>query len=147
MFSIFKKKENNKKLAIEKTKIIDYVSVNKDDNSLLVLMLIDNIYWSNRHFGYLKTKQELIENEFKHMGLIQEKINSYLAYIETKQYEPKFKNINKFSIEIHHMEKPSKNCTKLIEKNLIPMLADQAPNIKVKRIVGYGDNNLLATQV
>lgn len=74
-------------MALDNTNVIDFVSV-KDDSSNVWLTIADDFDW---------------QDEKKHMYLLQEKINTYLEFIENGQFykaypEVKGRNI---SIEIY----------------------------------------------
>jgi len=72
-----------------------------DNLSQLALLITDHIDWTN---------------EFDHLVHLQHKINSYISFIESKQYNeiyPKQKFIS-FCIEIHFQHVPTQNCFKFI---------------------------------
>lgn len=73
------------------------------DKKTLVLLITDHLDW---------------ENEHNHLMLLQDKINSYIAFIESGQYRDmeQFKRlkIKKYIIEISFQYKPTENCTKFI---------------------------------
>lgn len=76
---------------------IDWCYTENESSRLLLLTIFDDILW---------------KNEVEHLLKLQEKINTYILYIETKQYKTKFpKNIfSKFKIQIMFKNKPEKEC-------------------------------------
>ena len=102
IFDKFKKKvENNETLLnIEKTNTIDGVAYDEKDLKL-VLLLADGMDW---------------HDEKKHLLLLQEKINNYIAYIEGKQYLQKYSNVEQIEIQIKFLFKETDNCKKFLEQ-------------------------------
>lgn len=80
---------------------VDGIATN--DNKTLVLLITDHLDW---------------EKEHNHLILLQDKINSYIAFIESEQYRDieQFKRlkIKKYIIEISFKYKPTENCSKFI---------------------------------
>lgn len=73
-------------MSIFETNQIDTMGV-KDGN--LELVIIDTCDW---------------EYEAEHFELLQDKLNNYLLYLDTKQYEPKYGDqFEKIIISIHFM--------------------------------------------
>lgn len=80
---------------------IDGVAINKDGNELRML-ISDHLEW---------------ENEYEHLFKLQNKINSYLCFIDSRQYieiYPKY-NFSMFCIEIHFKHEITKNCSKFLK--------------------------------
>lgn len=97
---------DSKKLSIENTTSLDGVGVNSNDNSKLVLLLIDGMDWTN---------------ELEHLLLLQNKINNYISYIEEEQYKESYPNIENIEININFLFEIPNNCMKLLDviKNTI----------------------------
>lgn len=73
-----------------------------NDGTLLAMLISDHLDW---------------RNEYNHLTQLQKKINTYISFIESKQYEEiypeqKFKS---FQIEIHFQYEPIQICLKLID--------------------------------
>ncbi len=68
------------------------------------------------------------ESEYEHLVILQDKINSYLAFIESKQYESTYPkdNFESFVIEIHFQHGMTDNCLKFLET-----VASQAEELNV----------------
>lgn len=62
-------------MTVEQAKVIDIVGVDKDHKKIL-LIITDHLDWKN--------------NDIKHIYILQEKINSYLAYIESGEIYEKY---------------------------------------------------------
>lgn len=74
---------------------IDAAGKDKNENALK-LMIADHLDW---------------EYEDIHLEILQDKINVYLQYIESKQYVEKYGDeFSKFYIDIHFKEKITKKC-------------------------------------
>lgn len=87
-------------MSVTEINSIDGIAKEKS-NKELVLLITDHLDW---------------ENEFKHLKVLQDKINSYLEFIETKQYEeiyPK-EEFQRFIIEIHFKNNLVENCVKFL---------------------------------
>lgn len=86
---------------IEKTNEIDAIGIDRD-TGIVVLKIFDHLNW---------------ENEQYHLYLLQEKINSYLRFMESKEIfdiYPDAKN-RKLNISISFKEKPSANGIKFLD--------------------------------
>ena len=79
--------------------VIDGVAV--DDNNKLILLLSDHLNW---------------KDEYWHLINLQEKINHYITYIETKQYKKIYPNyeIKDVVIDIHLMHFVTSKCFEFI---------------------------------
>ncbi len=64
---------NNNKLNVENTDTIDGLAYEQETSSL-ILLLADGMDWSDMN---------------RHLLLLQEKLNNYIWYIDSKQYEEK----------------------------------------------------------
>lgn len=80
---------------------IDGIGISEDGKSL-VLLITDHLDWSN---------------EYEHLIKLQDKINSYISYLESDQYKDIYpdRQFIKYSIEIHFKCQISDNCFKWIE--------------------------------
>ena len=86
-------------MAIEKTNEIDALATEKNGKRLC-LAIFDSMNW---------------ENPAEHLGLLQDKINAYISYIENRQYEESFGGkIKDFQIVIRFAEKAPEQCEKFI---------------------------------
>ncbi len=86
--------------VLEKNKI-DGIGQNKD-KSKVALMIADHLDW---------------ENEVQHLTILQDKINAYISFIESKQvYEvyPEANSVEGFIFELRFKYKPTENCKKLL---------------------------------
>lgn len=91
-----------------------------DDGSQLAMLITDHLDWAD---------------EYNHLIQLQNKINAYISFIESKQYEEIYPEMNllSFLIEIHFQYTPVQNCLKFIDtvnKQL------QENNILIDYIVG-----------
>lgn len=79
---------------------IDAVGIDQNNNALR-LMLADNLGW---------------EYEDIHIEILQDKLNLYYQYIESKQYVDKYGDqFSRFIIDIYFKEKISKKCFEFLE--------------------------------
>lgn len=74
--------------------------------------------------------------EFDHMDILQDKLNTYLWYIESEQYSGVYPNreFNKFIINIHFLYKPTVDCRKYIDNSNKKLLISNS-NIKIRTII------------
>ena len=88
-------------MAVDNTEVIDMITENEDGNEL-VLGISDHLDW---------------ENEYEHLMLLQAKINSYLMFIETKQYNETYPNRNykSYLIRIYFAYDTPDNCQKFLD--------------------------------
>ena len=98
--------------VIEKDKI-DGMGKSKESNELL-LLITDHLDWENEHV---------------HLIILQNKINSYLEFIESKQYVVTYPQdiFDGYVIEIHFQDGMSENCFKFLE-----VVANQVEELNVK---------------
>lgn len=101
IFDKFKKKNKQELLNIEKTNTIDGLAIDNENNKKLLMLLADGMDWSD---------------EYNHLLLLQEKINNYIAYIESKQYLEKYEDIELIDIQIKFLFKETDNCEKFLEQ-------------------------------
>lgn len=88
-------------MSILETNKIDAIGVTPDGKGL-GLMLTDHLDWSNEH---------------KHLLLLQKKINAYLEYLESRQFEKSYPN-RSFShavIGIYFQHDIPENCEKFLQ--------------------------------
>ena len=88
-------------MSILEKDILDGVAISKKDNNL-ILFLSDELDF---------------KDEYNHLLLLQDKINSYIAYIETEQYKEEYPDylFNDIIVEIHFKYEPTNNCKHFIE--------------------------------
>lgn len=90
---------------------VDGIGISKN-NDKIALMISDHLDWTD---------------EYKHLKILQDKINSYVIFIESKQvYQlyPESKNIKKFIFDFRFKKNITNNCRLLlenIEKQLQPL--------------------------
>ena len=73
-----------------------------DDNEGIVLLLSDHLDW---------------DDEYNHLLILQEKLNAYIYFLEEKQYEEIYSNVNIVYgiIDIHFLHKITKNVKKFLK--------------------------------
>ena len=89
-----------KNLEIDTDKV-DGIEIHKDGFQL-GRPLCDHLEWAN---------------EYDHLIQLQNKINSYIGFIESRQYEKIYEdyNISSFNIEIHFLYQPIENCQRFLD--------------------------------
>ena len=92
-------------MAIDNVNIIDGIGTDKE-GKVLRLLLTDHFPW----------KEDASLSEYDHLMLLQEKINAYISYLESKQYAEKYPNeaFNMAVIEIHFKYDITDNCEKFL---------------------------------
>src|SRR5262249_15805465 len=73
-------------MAVDQPKVIDIVS--KDDESGFVLTICDHLDWNNTR---------------EHLTILQDKINTYLAFLESGEINEKYPDAKGHSIQIEVM--------------------------------------------
>ena len=75
-------------MSIAESNVIDGVGISKENNHVLGLFLADHLDW---------------KDEYQHLLAFEEKLNSYISFVETKQYEVTFPihQIVAFVVDIH----------------------------------------------
>ena len=63
-------------MAVDNVSLIDAIA-NDKENACLVLLITDHLNW---------------DNEFEHLKILQDKINAYVAFIESEQYDEIYPN-------------------------------------------------------
>ncbi|HOQ15788.1 MAG TPA: branched-chain amino acid ABC transporter substrate-binding protein [Defluviitaleaceae bacterium] len=90
-------------MAIDDTSIIDWIAMSQDEQNL-VMLITDHL---DRDEDFEQT----------HLFLLQEKINVYLAFIDSREYIEVYpgKTFNHFVIEVHFLNAMSQNCKNFID--------------------------------
>lgn len=89
-------------MPVDDPSTIDGIGISKDNKSELVLFLSDHLDWSD---------------EYEHLMTLQKKIEAYLNYIDSKQYETVYPDgsFNKFVIDIFFKYDIYENCLMLLD--------------------------------
>jgi len=98
-------------MAVTDSQTIDGIAY--DDNATtLVLEIYDHLNFDGKF-------------EFDHLAILQDKLNSYIWFINSKQYEETYPNkrFSKFIINIHFLNAITENCKKYIENANIKLSA------------------------
>ena len=105
-------------MSIIETNKIDGIGKAKDKRELMFL-IADHLDWVN---------------EYEHLTILQEKINAYLGYIETKQFNEVYPNdsFDSFVIKIHFKYQISEKCSEFI--NVITKQLNEF-NIKIETMM------------
>lgn len=123
----FSQINSDEKLNIEKTETIDSIAYEKETEKLL-MFIYDGMDWSDIT---------------RHMYLLQSKINSYLRYIDTKQYLEyiervkekyglgKLPKVNTIEIRIGFLFKEPQICNEFIEKVAKRKIAELFNNVEI----------------
>lgn len=91
-------------MAIDNVNVIDGIAIDKDNKSLY-LLLTDHLAWSGND----------ALSEYEHLMLLQDKINAYISYLETRQYEEQYsEEITMAIIEIHFKYDITESCEKFL---------------------------------
>ncbi len=98
-------------MSIEEFDKIDGMGISKNDKNTLILLLTDHLIW---------------DDEEAHLYVLQEKINAYAGYIESKQYERIYPNnqFDHFIIKICFLHQYPESCTEFLsfaEQQLAPL--------------------------
>ena len=88
------------KLNIENTDTIDGLAY-EQETSILILLLADGMDWSDMN---------------RHLLLLQEKLNTYIWYIDSRQYEEKNTDVKKIEIRVSFLFQEPEICHKLLER-------------------------------
>lgn len=88
-------------MSVLETNSIDGIGIDEKNNTL-VFLITDHLTW-------------LVE-EYKHLKLLQSKLNAYVQYIESRQYKELYENkeFDKFRIEIEFKYQFTENCDKFL---------------------------------
>jgi hypothetical protein len=91
---------NDEKFNIENTDTIDSLAYEQDTSSL-ILLLTDGMDWSDM---------------MRHLWLLQEKLNTYIWYIDSGQYEEKYSNVKRIELRVSFLFEEPELCHELLEK-------------------------------
>ena len=88
-------------MAVDNASQIDAIA-NDKENACLVLLITDHLNW---------------DNEFEHLKILQDKINAYVAFIESEQYDEIYPNADfkMAMIEIHFKYDITDSCQKFLQ--------------------------------
>ena len=100
-------------MAVDNVSLIDAIA-NDKENACLVLLITDHLNW---------------DNESEHLKILQDKINAYVAFIESKQYDEIYHNADfkMAMIEIHFKYDITDSCQKFLQ-----VAQDQLGQIGIK---------------
>ena len=100
-------------MSVMESNTIDAMGVNKEKNELS-LLLTDHLDW---------------EYEPEHLLFLQEKINAYISFVETKQYKETYPEnaFDMFIIEIHFKHDITEGCFKFLD-----YVANQVESLNIK---------------
>ena len=90
---------NYEKMNIENTDTIDGLAF-KQETSSLILLLADGMDWIDMN---------------RHLQLLQDKLNTYIWYIESRQYEEKYPNVERIEVRVSFLFKEPEICHKLLD--------------------------------
>lgn len=93
-------------MAIDNINVIDGIGID-ESRSAVCLLLADHLKWE---------QDDNSLSEYDHLMLLQDKINAYIAYLESKQYTQQYPNVvfEMAVIEIHFKYDISDNCEKFL---------------------------------
>ena len=91
---------NDDKFDIEKTDTIDSLAYEQDTSSL-ILLLTDGMDWSDMN---------------RHLLLLQDKLNTYICYIDSGQYKEKYPNVKSVELRVSFLFEEPEICHKLLER-------------------------------
>ena len=88
-------------MSVIDTDKVDGIGIHKDGFQL-VLLICEHLDWAN---------------EYDHLIQLQNKINSYISFIESRKYENIYAdhNFSLFNIEIHFLYQPIENCQRFLD--------------------------------
>lgn len=90
-------------MAVTDVGVIDGIAFNEADKTL-IMEIYDHLNFEDKF-------------EFDHIAILQDKLNAYLWYINSKQYEEAYpqKSFDNFLINIHFRYDITDNCSKYID--------------------------------
>lgn len=91
---------NYEKLNIENTNSIDGLAFEQETSSL-ILLLADGMDWIDMN---------------RHLLLLQDKLNTYIWYIDSRQYEEKYPNVERIEVRVSFLFKEPEICHKLLDR-------------------------------
>jgi hypothetical protein len=97
-----------KVMSIEQTDQIDGMAVDGEGGEYLRLLITDHLEWQESASSL---------SEYDHMSLLQDKINTYLSFLETEQYKEHYpdSDFTLAIIEIHFKYGVTENCEKFLQ--------------------------------
>ena len=106
-------------MAVTDVNVIDGIAFD-DDNKTLIMEIYDHLHFEGKF-------------EFDHIVILQDKLNTYLWYIESKQYADIYpdKQFDNFVINIHFRYEITENCKKYIN------VSNQKLSVLNIKIVSY----------
>ena len=92
-------------MAIDNANVIDGMALDKERKAIC-LLITDHFMWSG----------DVALKEYDHLMLLQDKINAYISFLETRQYEEQYpeEEISMAVIEIHFKYPITDNCEKFL---------------------------------
>ena len=88
------------KLNIENTDSIDGLAFEQETSSL-ILLLADGMDWIDVD---------------RHLLLLQDKLNTYIWYIDSRQYEEKYPNVERVEVRVSFLFKEPEICHRLLDR-------------------------------
>lgn len=85
---------------IESTDTIDTLAY-REQSGMLILQLADGMDWSDSE---------------RHFELLREKLDTYIWYIDSKQYEEKYPKVQRIELRVKFVFKEPEVCIRLLEK-------------------------------
>ncbi len=85
---------------IEKTDTIDSLAYEQETSSL-TLLLADGMDWTDMN---------------RHLLLLKEKLNTYIWYIDSRQYAEKYPNVKKIELRVSFLFEEPETCHLLFER-------------------------------
>ncbi len=98
-------------MSIAELDVIDGMGISKDDRKTLILLLSDHLIW---------------DDEEAHIWALEDKINAYASYIETKQYKKVYpeNDFEQFAIYVCFLHQYPDSCLSFfttLQKQLEPL--------------------------
>ncbi len=85
---------------IENTDTIDTLAY-REQTKMMILQIADGMDWSDME---------------RHFSLLREKLDTYIWYIDSKQYEDKYPDVERIELRVTFLFKEPDVCIKLLEK-------------------------------
>lgn len=115
-------------MSVADVNVVDGIAFDENDK-LLIMEIYDHLDFKD---GF----------EFDHISILQDKLNTYMWYIESKQYNDIYpdKQFDNFVINIHFLCDITANCKKFIDVANQKLSAEN-PNIRIVSYLktAYGD--------
>lgn len=92
-------------MSLENTNVVDGMGIDKGQD-ILCLLLVDTLPWEH----------DSTRAEYNHLMLLQDKLNAYISFWETRQYEEHYpgKVFDMAVIELHFQYDVTENCRKFL---------------------------------